>query len=262
MSEPSPNSPEVLSGEILAEAGRESAEIIRHAREESATLVAAATAEADQIRREKRATAQAGAARRTELVLATVPAETKRLRSEHIEAILQDVRAAVRQRLLAKADDPRQTVVKLAIEAIRQMPGTDFTLKISRADHTAFGGKLLEDIAQGVARPALKLSVSIEPIMHDGGVLVQDMNGSRIWDNRLLSRLERLWPELRRQIALQTSLVELGESTEEVADARQRLATLQPPGAFPPRVCDAEAAEGCQSPKPDGGSAVSGKGVA
>ena len=34
-----------------------------------------------------------------------------------------------------------------------------------------------------------------------------------IWDNRLLSRLERLWPELRRQIAIRTSLVEKSKPT-------------------------------------------------
>jgi hypothetical protein len=49
--------------------------------------------------------------------------------------------------------------------------------------------------------------ISDEPEMTDGGVVVATADGWQIWDNRRLSRLERFWPELRRQIAVQTALV-------------------------------------------------------
>ena len=61
MATPNQNSPDVLSEEILAEAGRECDEIIRRAQQESESLLAAATAEADKIRREKLAAARAEA---------------------------------------------------------------------------------------------------------------------------------------------------------------------------------------------------------
>jgi len=208
MTPPHQNTPDVLSEEILAEARRQCDEIIRQAQAESASLLAAATAEAERIRREKLDSARAEAARRSELTLAAIPVETGRMRSARIEAILENIRETALQRLLARNFDGRETVVALAAEALRRMPGTHFVLKISTADHGAGGDRLAEEICQRAGRPSLNLIISADPAISDGGVIVESAEGTQIWDNRLTSRLERLWPELRRQIALQTSLVE------------------------------------------------------
>ena len=130
-----------------------------------------------------------------------------------IEAILENIREAARRQLLARNFDCHETVVTLAAEAIRQMPGTDFVLKISAADHAAFGDKLAGEIRQRAGRSPLNLTLSADPAMTGGGVIVQSADGFQIWDNRLAVALERLWPELRRQIALQTSLVEKNAPT-------------------------------------------------
>jgi vacuolar-type H+-ATPase subunit E/Vma4 len=213
MATPNPNSPAVLSEEILAEARRECDEILRRAEQESESLLAAAAAEADKIRREKLESARAEAARRSELMLATVPVEAGRLRAERIEAVLENIREAARRQLASRHLDAHETVVALAAEAIRQMPGTDFVLKISAADHAAFGDKLAGEVCQRTGRLPLKLTVSADPTVTTGGVIVHDAAGIRLWDNRLLSRLERLWPELRRQIAMRTGLVEKNTPT-------------------------------------------------
>jgi len=208
MATPNPNSPEVLSGEILAAAGRESDEILRRAQREAESLLAAATAEADKIHREKLDAARAEAARRSELMLATVPVEAGRLRAARIEAVLENIHEAARRQLLSRHFDGHETVVALATDALRRMPGTDFVLKLSAADHAAFGDQLAGEICQRAGRSPLKLAIAADPAVTDGGVMVQDADGIRIWDNRLQSRLERLWPELRRQIAMRTALVE------------------------------------------------------
>jgi vacuolar-type H+-ATPase subunit E/Vma4 len=207
MATPEPNSPDALSAEILAEARRECDEIISRARLESESLLAAATAEADKIRREKLAAARAEAERRKELTLATIPVETGRLRSARIEAILENIREEARQQLLARNFDSRETAVALAAEAIRQMPGTDFVLKFSTADLAASGDKLAGEIARRAGRSPLSLAISADPAMTGGDVILQSADGFQIWDNRFSTRLERLWPELRRQIAMQTLLV-------------------------------------------------------
>jgi vacuolar-type H+-ATPase subunit E/Vma4 len=214
MATPNQNPPEALSEEILAEARRKCDEIIRQAQKKSEALLTAASAEVEKIRREKLESAQAEATRLSELMLATIPVETGRLRSARIEAILENIREEVRRQLLARDFDGHETVVTLASEAIRQMSGTDFVLKLSPADHAAFGDKLAEEIRQRAGRSPLNLTISADPTMTDGGVMVQDAAGIRIWDNRLLARLERLWPELRRQIAVQTSLVEKTSQSE------------------------------------------------
>ena len=207
MATPNQNSPEVLSDEILAEARRECAEIIRRAQQESSLVLTAATTEAEKIRREKLASARAEAARRCELMLATIPVETGRLQSARLETILESIHEEARHQLLARNFDGHETFVALAAEAIRRMPGTNFVLTISAADHAAFGDKLAGEICQRAGRSPLNLAISADPALTDGGVIVQDTAGIWIWDNQLLSRLERLWPELRRQIAMQTSLV-------------------------------------------------------
>jgi vacuolar-type H+-ATPase subunit E/Vma4 len=201
-------SPDVLVAHILADANRESDEIHQHAKLESAAILAGASAEAEKIQREGREQAQADAARRRELILATVAVETGRLRSARIEALLDSVHEEIRRRLLARDFDARETVVILAAEAIRRMPENNFVLKISAADHAAFGDRLAGELAQRVGRSSLNLVISADATMTAGGATVQTADGFQFWDNRLLSRLERLWPELRRQIAIRASLVE------------------------------------------------------
>lgn len=213
MATPNPETPEILSEEILAQAGRECDEIRRRTQREAESLLTAAKAEADKIRAEKLEVTRAVAARRSELILATVPVEAGRLRAERTEAILEDMRKAARLQLESRHFDVHETVVALAAEAIRRMPGTGFVLKLSTADHAAFGDKLDGEICRRIGRSALQLAISADSKVTDGGVLVEDADGLRLWDNRLQSRLERLWPELRRQIALRTGLVEKNAPT-------------------------------------------------
>lgn len=228
MAEPVQNSPEVLCAEILADARRESEDILNRAKAEAASLLAAAGAEAEKIHRERREQAQAEAARRRETILATVAVETGRLRAERIELLLESVRQEIRRRLEAREFDSRETIIVLVGEAIRQMRGNDILVKISAADHATFGNDLAGEILRrsgtgilpvslhgqenlkptGETSVPLRVSVLADPAVADG-VIIQSSDGFQIWDNRLSVRLERFWPELRRQIALNTSLVEL-----------------------------------------------------
>ena len=57
------------------------------------------------------------------------------------------------------------------------------------------------------ARSPLNLTISTDAAITDGGLILQDAEERHLWDNRLSARLGRLWPELRRQIAIRTSLV-------------------------------------------------------
>lgn len=206
------NSPDVLCAEILAEAKRQSKAILQRAKAEAESILADAATEAEKIRRERRDQAHAEAARRRELILATVAVETGRLRSARVEELLESIREQIYRRLRVRNFDARETIIALAAEAVRQMPGTDFVLKISAADHAGFGDALAGEIARRAGRLSLHLAVSADATT-DGGVVIRDAGGFQIWDNRLLSRFARLWPELRRQIAFQTTLVSEDNST-------------------------------------------------
>jgi vacuolar-type H+-ATPase subunit E/Vma4 len=92
------------------------------------------------------------------------------------------------------------------------MAGIAFVVKVSEADRTLLSDGLAEEITHRVGRPALNVTVSYEPDITGGGVIVEDAEARQMWDNRLLKRLERMWPELRRQIAVQVSFVPKTES--------------------------------------------------
>lgn len=208
------HSPERLREEILANARRESEDILRRAEEQADVLRSQAAAEADRGRQEQLDQARAEAARRKELILATVPVESGRLRAVRVETLLQSIREEVGRRLLAREGfDYRDTLVGLATEAVSRMEGQAFVVRLSREDRARFGAGLAEEITRRVGRSPLSITLSDETEILGGGLIVRDSEGRQVWDNRLAPRLERLWPELRRQIAVQTGLVATSEST-------------------------------------------------
>lgn len=201
------NSTEVLREEILAAARREGEEIVSRARQDAEVFLTSAVAEADRIRQERLDQARAEAARQSELILATVTVETGRLRAARVEALLESVYEEACQRLVAREGfEYLETVIGLASHAISQMAGVGFVVKLSEADQTILGDGLAEEIAHRVGRP-VSITISYEPGITESGVIVEDTEARQVWDNRLVKRLERLWPELRRQVAVEATFV-------------------------------------------------------
>lgn len=203
------NSTEVLREEILAAARREGEEIVSRARQDAEVFLTSAGGEAELIRQEQLDQARAEAARQSELILATVTVETGRLRAARIEALLESVYEEACQRLLAREGfEYLETVIGLASHAISQMAGDGFVVKLSEVDQTILGDGLAEEIAHRVGRP-VSITISYEPGTSGigGGVIVEDTEARQVWDNRLVKRLERLWPELRRQVAVEATFV-------------------------------------------------------
>lgn len=203
-----PDAPEALCAEILAEARRQAKEVLRQAREEAAALIAKTQAEATQLSTERLALARAEAARRMELLRATIPVEVGRLRALRVEALLREICDEARQALRARTEiDYGETLRSLAAEAVRQMAGDAFVVKLAPEDRRVHGSAIVVEVQQCVGRHSLTLALADDPNISDGGLIVQDAEGRQIWDNRLTVRLERLWPELRRQIAMHLGFV-------------------------------------------------------
>jgi vacuolar-type H+-ATPase subunit E/Vma4 len=209
-----PDSSEALREEVLAVARRERDEILQRARHEAEAILARARADADKLRSERLARARDEAGRRREMLLATVPTEAAQLRAARIETLLQSVCDEVRRRLRNREGFAYpETVIALAAEAIGQMAGDAFVVKLSPADGAAFGHELVAAVTQRVGCPAQAITLAEAAEITDGGVIVEDAAGRQVFDNRLPARLDRLWPELRRQIAGQTFLGTLGGQT-------------------------------------------------
>ena len=205
----SDQSPDVLCEEVLAEGRREAEEILARARQQAEAARAKATADAKQAAEAVLASARGDASCWTELALAILPVEAGRRRGARIEELLESVHDEVRRRLLARDGfDYRATVVELAAEAIGRMSGEAFVVKLSPADRSALGEGLAAEIVPRAGRTPLRVTLSEDAAITAGGTIVQDADGRQIWDNRLAPRLERLWPELRRQVAVAAKLVD------------------------------------------------------
>ena len=121
---PSQNAPEPLCAEILAEARRQSEQVIRLAHDKAAALLVEAENKAARLKEEQLAAARTEAARGKELILATIPVEVGRERSLAIELLLQVIYERAREQLRARRGfDYRSTIVALASEAIGHMTG-------------------------------------------------------------------------------------------------------------------------------------------
>ncbi len=208
MEAPDHNSPDRLCSEILAEGQRSSEQVLRRAREDAAALLEQTSAAAERWRQDRLVQARAEAARRVELTLATVPVEARRRQAAEVEALLEHIHERARHDLAELPEATRrEAVTALAAEAIRQMAGDEFVVKIAEGQPSAIGNGLAEEITRRLSPFAKRLTVLFDTSLSENGPVVQDPEGRQVWDNRLLARLERLWPELRRQIAVRTSLV-------------------------------------------------------
>jgi len=200
---------DVLRGEILADAQRQADRALQRARKEAAGIAEAAEAELEEWRTQQLDIARAEAQRRSNMILASLPVEIGRMRANGLESALQSIYDEVRQQLMAcDGLDYRQTLINLSAEAIRTMTGSGFTITLPEADRKLLGEAEVESIKRLANRPDVKLTLVFDPESMDAGPVVHTDDGDEYWDNRLAEKLERLWPMLRREIAVQAALIE------------------------------------------------------
>lgn len=187
--------PEDLEREILADARKESAALLAAAGAEAAGIMAAAQARASGGKNAALEAARAEGARRREMLLASVPSEAAGLRAARMEGLLAAVKGRTRALLAAEASGT--ALASLAAEAAAGIGGDSFVF-------SAAPGSGLQGLAAEIGRMAglgpVELRFEEDPEM-TGGVIARSADGRRRWDNSLDGRLERIWPELRREIA-------------------------------------------------------------
>ncbi|HEY3276129.1 MAG TPA: V-type ATP synthase subunit E family protein [Syntrophorhabdaceae bacterium] len=208
-----PDSAHLLCEEILAVARTQAEEILAVANREARALLDQAAFQASKAREEEDDRARTEAARRREIVAATIEVEIGRLHSERVEVMLESIYHEAYRRLeMREGFEYRETLVGLASAVIGRTTGDQFVIKISEADRAIFGDGALREILGRAERPAIEVSVAYESDFTGGGIVVEDREARRVWDNRLIKRLERMWPELRRLIAAKVSVIPNAES--------------------------------------------------
>jgi len=185
---------EVLTRAVLDDARRQADAIIARARQQAAAALAEASSKVGQALQDRLRVAQAEADRRTEAIQASISVAVNRLRATRVESLLHSLYDDAQRRLVArKGFDYPEALVALVMEAAEHMGGANLVVRLSPADRSAVSERLG------------RFTLVDAPSLNDGGAIVLDADGRRVWDNRLLARLDRLWPELRRQIVVQGS---------------------------------------------------------
>jgi len=212
----SDESARVLCEEVLAQARKQAEDILSRARSDAEDSLAGAAAEANRVGQAERDRAAAEAARRRDMILATVSVEAGRMHAERVEALLESVRGEALKRLTAREGvDYEKAVVALAALAMGRMEGQSFVVKVPEVDRAALGNGLAGEIEKRAGLPAGAVTISFASEFKDGGVIIEDTGANRIWDNRLAKRLMRMWPELRRKIAVNASFIPQGSGGYE-----------------------------------------------
>lgn len=185
--------PEELRRAILADAAREAAALEEAAAREAAAITAAADKEAAAEGLALTEAARAEGAGRRGMLLASVDAEAARLRAARLEGLLEDVKKRALALALQKARGP--ALARLAAQAAAGVGGGAVVLSCPP-------GSGLESFAAEIKKAAgvTELNFEEDPGL-GGGAAARSADGTRRWDNGLKSRLERLWPALRLELA-------------------------------------------------------------
>jgi len=191
---------EALKEEILKIAGRESAGIIAAAAAEAENIVSSAGAAASQRWSAELEAAKKKAARSREMTISSVPAEAARLRAARTEQLLDSIKAEALAGLAAAAEGAgrKKVLAALAAQAVLSMEGEKFMIAVAPGDLAAAEG-LAAEIERLAGRGKLELEIEGLPGL-SGGAVVRDADGRQHWDNSFKARLERLWPDLRGRI--------------------------------------------------------------
>ncbi len=204
----SDESAKVLCEEILSQARKQKEDILERARRDAEVSLAGAASEANRVGQDERDRAAAEATRRRDMILATVSVEAGRMHAERVEALLESVHQEALRRLAAREGiELEEVVVVLAAGAIGRMKGDSCVVKVPEVDRAVLGNGLAGKIAEQAGLPPTAVSVAFIPDFKEGGVVVEDTGAHRVWDNRFIKRLERMWPELRRKIAVKVSFI-------------------------------------------------------
>jgi len=156
-----------------------------------------------------------------ESILASVEAEAQRDLLAAREGELDRLFDAARQRLADKGSyDYPAVLAGLAAQAIGAMAADEVIIELCEQDRALATESWLDEVRRRVGRPVtIDVSASHAPI--DGGLIVHSADGRLLYDNSFRARLERLKPELRRELATMV-FVEPGRAGNGPANAERQ----------------------------------------
>lgn len=202
-----PQPSEKLFDEVMADA-KTKADRARRRGQKDAEAAGRKAAEEAQVQVDKVLNAaRAEVALRRHQILATVEIEAQRDRLARLEENLAKVSERVLSSLSSLSGQAvREAQMRLALEAVRQLPPGEVEVALPAKNHADYGGQFAGDLAalaaKELGRPvAVRLASSAAAITD--GVVVRAVGGRVEVVNSFSERLRRMWPSLRLEAARQ-----------------------------------------------------------
>ena len=194
-------SEKVLADEILADADGKAERARQRGERDARQIVARARQQALEAADQVLATARERGERIAASILATVEAEAQRDLLAAREGEFDRLFDAARQRLADKGSyDYPAVLAALAAQAIGAMAADEVIIELCEQDRALATAAWLDEVRRRVGRPVtIDVSANHAPIA--GGLIVRSADGRLLYDNSFAARLERLKPELRRELA-------------------------------------------------------------
>ena len=188
-----------LAEEILSDARRQADRKVERAKKRSERLLRNAGTQAEEVEREADAAARERAERQCRRVLADLPHQeqvrTLRVKEEVVERIFDEALEAART---VGEGESLAALVRLSRDAAAPMNGDRFVVELSPADADRFGRAVAERLAAEGVTAEVAPSAEVP-----GGVVVRTGDGRQVVDNTFATRVQRVRPLLRAQIAEQ-----------------------------------------------------------
>jgi len=197
---------EALEQQILADARSQAEPILRRARRQAEEILRQARQEAERRREDIRRNALERAEAEARRVRARAELEAENIRRAAREEILQYARQQAVEALRSVPGEERyaEMLLELALAGLRAMRGRRFELLMRAEDREAHGaataGALRDRAASELGRQVI-VTLADETVRASGGLVVRRADGHLLCDQTFEARLERLWDELRVEVA-------------------------------------------------------------
>ena len=195
-----------LQEEILADARRRAERLGQRAQRDAEAFVQEARTFAEQERERLMQAMRKRADREQTMQEARLEQEIQRLRRQAFQDVLERVRAEAQKELaaLAAGQEAQQLLVRLAVSAVDAMRGETFTLILRGEDRQRWGASLAQEVAAAVqsqlGRP-VNVKIADEELRAAGGLIVRGEGTRELVDQTFEARMERLWEDIRGQVA-------------------------------------------------------------
>ncbi|MGD2175854.1 MAG: V-type ATP synthase subunit E [Candidatus Brocadiaceae bacterium] len=194
-----------LEQEIRADAEKRAERIEKRARRKAEEILDQARETAEQIHQRHHTEAEERARKEHGRIRARTQQDLQGLRREAAEKMLRQLRTRAMDSLggLSDQDSYGRVLLRLALEALEQMTGSEFELVLRDGDRQDHGAALVEQLSaearDGLGR-VIDIRIAEENLDGSGGLIVRDTAGRQVADQTFEARVDRLWDQIRQEL--------------------------------------------------------------